>query len=99
MCLQPTNSENNQWLTSNSKCHALLDAATVFAKQIPAECHALGFLPCDFLLGCCRHQLIAEFFRPSSQAFDVLLPVSLFEGLLFLHRRTAVPTSGGGKSR
>src|SRR5260370_324996 len=41
---------------------------------------AAKFLPCDFLLGCCRHQLIAEFFRPSSQAFDVLLPVSLFEG-------------------
>ncbi len=38
-------------------------------------------LPCDFLLGCCRHQLIAKFFRPGRQAFDVLLPVSLFEGL------------------
>jgi hypothetical protein len=23
-------------------------------------------LPCDFLLGCCRHELIAKFFRPGS---------------------------------
>ena len=37
------------------------------------------FLPCDFLLGCCRHQLIAKFFRSDSQAFDVLLLVSFFE--------------------
>ena len=40
---------------------------------------SIGRLPCDFLLGCCRHQLIAKFFRSDSQAFDVLLLVSFFE--------------------
>jgi hypothetical protein len=56
-------------------------------------------LPCDFLLGCCRHQLIAKFFRPSSQAFDVLLPVSFFEGLCsFIDVRLA-PPQASGKSR
>src|SRR5438034_8903800 len=49
-------------------------------------------LPCDFLLGCCRHQLIAKFFRAESQAFDVLLPVSLFEGFCpFIDVRLAPP--------
>jgi len=49
-------------------------------------------LPCDFLLGCCPHQLIAKFFRPSSHAFDVLLPVSFFEGLSsFIDVRLAPP--------
>ena len=46
-------------------------------SEVPAD----RGLPCDFLLGCCRHQLIAKFFRPSSQAFDVLLLVSFFESL------------------
>src|SRR5436190_13222889 len=53
---------------------------------------AMKSLPCDFLLGCCRHQLIAKFFRAESQAFDVLLPVSLFEGFCpFIDVRLAPP--------
>src|SRR5207253_7752129 len=80
------------------------DARHLWLPAIPApetgSRNEANFLPCDFLLGCCRHQLIAKFFRPSSQGFDVLLLVSFFEGLCpFIDVRLAPPQQAVNQRR